>query len=279
MTGKPNPKIDGAPGGLALPSWLQLPAGSDPARTVLQFSGGKDSLACLYLLEPVWDRITVAWMNAGAPFPETLELMARVRDMVPHFLEVQADVLADIDRSGWPVDVLPVERTAFGASLTEEPGPVLRAWIDCCAANVWIPFHRQMLGMGARTIIRGQRGDDRVRGHRRDGDADENGLRYWMPLEGWSEGDVFAYLKGRGVNLPRYYDFMTVTPDCRCCTAQVRTHRGRLAYMKQHAPEDHAALSSLLTTIRGAVAGAVEDEARALRDELAGLARPGTPRA
>jgi len=34
---------------------------------VLQLSGGKDSLACLYLLKPKWDDLIVAWVNTGAP--------------------------------------------------------------------------------------------------------------------------------------------------------------------------------------------------------------------
>ena len=40
---------------------------------VLQFSGGKDSTACLHLLEPWWDKVHVVWVNPGAPYPEMLE--------------------------------------------------------------------------------------------------------------------------------------------------------------------------------------------------------------
>jgi 3'-phosphoadenosine 5'-phosphosulfate sulfotransferase (PAPS reductase)/FAD synthetase len=53
-----------------------------PGKAVLQFSGGKDSLACLLLLRPWWDRLTVMWVNTGAAFPETLELMEAVRSRV-----------------------------------------------------------------------------------------------------------------------------------------------------------------------------------------------------
>lgn len=35
-------------------------------RVVLFFSGGKDSLTCLLLLRPYWDRLTVCWINTGA---------------------------------------------------------------------------------------------------------------------------------------------------------------------------------------------------------------------
>ena len=49
----------------------------------LQLSGGRDSIACLYLLKPYWDRLTVYWLDTGAAFPETVSLMQQVRDKPP----------------------------------------------------------------------------------------------------------------------------------------------------------------------------------------------------
>jgi phosphoadenosine phosphosulfate reductase len=52
-------------------------------RIVLQFSGGKDSLASLQMVRDHWAKITVAWVNSGDVFPETIELMDTVRARVP----------------------------------------------------------------------------------------------------------------------------------------------------------------------------------------------------
>jgi 3'-phosphoadenosine 5'-phosphosulfate sulfotransferase (PAPS reductase)/FAD synthetase len=76
--------------------------------TVLQFSGGKDSLACLFLLREQWDEMTVLWVNAGAAFPETVGLMEKIRALVPHFLEVRTNQPAQVAELGYPVDVLPL---------------------------------------------------------------------------------------------------------------------------------------------------------------------------
>ena len=51
-------------------------------RIALQVSGGRDSIACLYLMRPYWDRVTVYWLDTGAAYPETVSLMQRICDMV-----------------------------------------------------------------------------------------------------------------------------------------------------------------------------------------------------
>jgi len=45
--------------------------------TVLQFSGGKDSLACLYLLKPRWHEIMVLWLSTPAVLPGSGDLHGR----------------------------------------------------------------------------------------------------------------------------------------------------------------------------------------------------------
>jgi 3'-phosphoadenosine 5'-phosphosulfate sulfotransferase (PAPS reductase)/FAD synthetase len=82
------------------------------AKPILQFSGGADSLACLWLLREHWPRLTVVWVNTGDCFPETSELMRKVRELVPHFHEVRSDQPAQIRRWGYPVDVLPIRSHA-----------------------------------------------------------------------------------------------------------------------------------------------------------------------
>ncbi|WP_042693646.1 phosphoadenosine phosphosulfate reductase family protein [Azospirillum sp. B506] len=44
-------------------------------RIILQYSGGKDSTAMLYLARPFLDRIDVVFANAGAPYPHVLQFI------------------------------------------------------------------------------------------------------------------------------------------------------------------------------------------------------------
>jgi phosphoadenosine phosphosulfate reductase len=44
-------------------------------RTALQFSGGKDSLACLHLYREQWPDLLVMWLNTGAVYPEMMDYM------------------------------------------------------------------------------------------------------------------------------------------------------------------------------------------------------------
>ena len=64
-------------------------------RIALQVSGGRDSLACFYLLKDagLLDKVTVYWVNTGDAFPETIEIMDLVRDMTPHFVEISGNQL------------------------------------------------------------------------------------------------------------------------------------------------------------------------------------------
>ncbi len=49
----------------------------------LQFSGGKDSLALVYLLRPHWERLTLYHVDAGDLLPEVREIVDMVEGMVP----------------------------------------------------------------------------------------------------------------------------------------------------------------------------------------------------
>ena len=44
-------------------------------RVALELSGGKDSVACLYLLRHQLHKITVYWLNTGDAYPETLDVI------------------------------------------------------------------------------------------------------------------------------------------------------------------------------------------------------------
>jgi 3'-phosphoadenosine 5'-phosphosulfate sulfotransferase (PAPS reductase)/FAD synthetase len=168
-------------------------------KTVFQFSGGRDSLACLYALEPFWDGILVVWGNGGAPSPALLALMAKVKELVPHFLEATGD----------------------SVGMREEHGnPDADTWMSCCFANIWQPMHKASVEQGATTIIRGAKRCDPINfikpGHT------EDGITYIFPIWGWSDKMVIDSLAGRPLQ-PAY------PHDCHDCPVTKICDRPELA--------------------------------------------------
>lgn len=229
--------------------------------TVLQFSGGKDSLACLYLLEPRWNDIAVVWCNSGAAFPETLEQMEQIRALVPHFVEIQGQ--QSITSHGYPVDVLPIASTWYGHQFEGRTGFRFQSRYDCCAAALWSPTFEAMRAMGVTHIIRGEKKADPKRSGLSDG-ATVSGITYEFPLLSWTDGDVLAYLKEKGIALPANYRYMTTGLDCWNCTAYLDQNAGRLDYMRAMHPEKAQIVSTVLTHL----AHQINEDTTSLRETL-----------
>jgi phosphoadenosine phosphosulfate reductase len=217
---------------------------------VLQFSGGKDSLACLYLCEPQWDETTVAWVNTGAAFPETLKQMDEIKALVPHFVEIQSQ--QSIEQNGYPVDVLPIASTDVGQQFEGARGRMFQSRYACCGSALWGPTQRAMRSMGATVIIRGQKKADTRKSNIASGTVIE-GVRYEFPLEDWTDQDVIEYLASRGVALPANYANMNTGLDCWNCSAYLNENVGKFDYMRQHHPQKHAFVQGVLSDLQQAL--------------------------
>lgn len=217
-------------------------------RAVLHFSGGKDSLACLHLLRPWWDRVDVLWGNPGAALPETYRFMTAIRQMVPNFhvaFGEQPDWLA---AHGIPVDVLPV-RSGPGRSFVDVPGMRMQSFVDCCAHNLWAPMDRMTRALGATLVIRGQRDGDALKAPIRSGHV-EDGITYCLPIQYWTDDDVMAYLRDVGAELPPTYAAgVKHSVDCWNCTAYGHQAE-RFAYLREKHPKDWQALRPLLREVK-----------------------------
>lgn len=221
---------------------------------VLQFGGGKDSLACLFLLREKWPTLIVAWMNTGAAFPETLAQMEWLRALVPNFVEIRSDVLTDIEQHGWPADVVPMRNTTWGKATTGESGIRMRSWWHCCTRNFWVPMHAKMLELGATRVYRGQRNSEDYKSPVRSGQI-HDGIEYVFPLEGWSELDVAKYLSANDVPVPDHYAYTKKSLDCWCCTAYLDAKLDQARYLRQHHPEKSQIVMDKLQQISIAIAG------------------------
>lgn len=217
-------------------------------RPCLQFSGGKDSLACLELLKPWWGKLLLAWTNTGDAYPETISIVNYVKWLAAGFIEIKSDVRTWINQNGWPVDLVPVRNTPFGISVTGD-AVALQPYPACCAANIWVPMHGAMKEYGVTLIIRGQRISDNRKSQVRSGCVID-GIEYLFPLEDWSASDVFEFLANCDIGVPDYYENSDTSLDCMHCTAYLDESGKKMRWLGVAYPDVAQEVSSRLTTIR-----------------------------
>ena len=186
-------------------------------RIALQFSGGRDSLACLYLMRPFWEKLTVYWCDTGAAYPETIALMQQVRDMVPNFAVIQGRQPQVIEQFGIPSDIVPVNATPIGRYVAGE-APLIQDRYSCCIRSMMEPTLERMLADGITLIIRGQKGADRLKSQVRSGEV-HDGIEYLFPIEDWDTRQVMRFLNDEGAPIPRFYEMLNGMPDCMTCSA------------------------------------------------------------
>jgi 3'-phosphoadenosine 5'-phosphosulfate sulfotransferase (PAPS reductase)/FAD synthetase len=205
-------------------------------RFALQFSGGKDSLACLYLLKPWWDKLVVLWGNPGDEFPEIAAQIQRIGKLV-RVVEVRGNSRYD-SAAAYPVDVLPLRATPVGRAIEPEGARVtLQSKFDCCWRNFWQPMTEKVKELGITLLIRGQRDSEFLRAPIRDDSRDPSGAEIFLPIREWSQQDVVDYLVSQDVELPVYYQYMSAGPKCLHCTAWLDDQKGKLAYLRRFHPD------------------------------------------
>jgi 3'-phosphoadenosine 5'-phosphosulfate sulfotransferase (PAPS reductase)/FAD synthetase len=220
---------------------------------VLQFSGGKDSTACLHLLRPWWDKLHVVWVNPGAPYPEMIEQMDYMRTLVPHFHEVVGNQPEWVKQFGYPVDVAPLWHSNWGQSMREKPTTRFHPFIDCCSANLWNPLAQAVVDLGATLVVRGQKIGDPMVSKYPNGYV-ENGVTYAFPIHDWNDADVFAYLEREGAYVPRQYaEGADSSFDCWNCCAYGSHNAQRFDHMQRHHPVMWATMKPVLADLRTAL--------------------------
>lgn len=218
-------------------------------RIALQFSGGRDSIATLYLMRPYWDRLTVYWLDGGSAFPETVALVQQVRDMVPNFARVEGRQPQVIEEFGLPTDILPVSATPMGV-VGSGKGKTMQDRYSCCLRSIMLPMHERMMADGITLIIRGQKNSDRLKSIIRSGDV-ENGIEFLFPIEEWDNAKVMSYLREQDAPIPRFYEMLDAAPDCMTCSAWWETGAG--AYLKRYHYPHYQEYQRRLEVIKGAV--------------------------
>lgn len=238
-------------------------------RACLQVSGGKDSLAALYLLRPYWERLLVAWLDSGDCPVETRARMALLACELPHFLRVEGQQPAVVAAYGLPVDLLPPEATPAHGPLMHPEAPKLQARYDCCARVMWAPMQAALDARGITLFLRGQKHADPLRPAYGSGYTDAAGREVFFPIEAWSEAEVLGFLAAEGIALPAFYRYGRASIDCASCTAYLGEGR-RGAYLRDHEPRAYGRFRHNLITVQRLTAPYAAETAAELQENLHG---------
>jgi phosphoadenosine phosphosulfate reductase len=217
-------------------------------KIALMFSGGKDSLACLHLIEKYLDRTVVVWVNTGANFPEIETLMEEIKTKVPNFYEITTNQPKSIEVNGYPVDVVPVNYTNLGQSVTSIKDLKLRSYFDCCSENFWMPCDTEMRKLGITGVIRGQRESEGHRAPIKSGHI-ENGIEYLLPIERWTDSEVTDYLRSKDVVIDERLSMAHSSLDCWNCTAYMAESSERFKYIKKNHPSKYESIVEIVKKI------------------------------
>ncbi|MDP3740365.1 MAG: phosphoadenosine phosphosulfate reductase family protein [Hyphomonadaceae bacterium] len=242
-------------------SRIDLSSISKHENIALQFSGGKDSLACVHLLRPHWDRITLYHVDTGDLLPEVREIVDGVEAMVPHFVRIETNSADWMKRFGLPSDLVPTTCTVAGMWMGFGGRRIVDRF-DCCAENIMGPIHRRMLADGVTLAIRGTKRADMPTLAAESGDT-TMGYEICLPIRDWSHADVFAYLREVGAPICRVYEHKVNAPECATCPAW--WNEGRAGYLKKYHPDLNAAYQAKLAL----VAAEIAPVHRTLMEELA----------
>jgi phosphoadenosine phosphosulfate reductase len=204
---------------------------------VLQFSGGLDSLACLWLLKDM-PGLHVLTVSTDGAYPDRSAYLNKVRAALPHIPIAEFHTERNLKAHGIPVDVVPVKFTALGSIVQGAPLKY-RTPYECCAEALWAPMHQKCLQLGVTEIFRGQRNDDARKAPIVDGQEVE-GITYRFPLATWSRADVVAYVNENCPDLiPESYTLGERTSrDCWDCTGYLDENVQRI----KNLPDDKQAV-------------------------------------
>jgi len=217
-------------------------------KVALMFSGGKDSLACLHLVKDYLDKVLVVWVNTGANFPEIEQMMREVKSIVTHFHEIKTNQPESIKSKGYPVDVVPVNYTLLGQSVTSIKDFKVRSYFECCSENFCIPCDAEMRKLGVTGIIRGQRNSEGHRAPIKSGHI-ENGIEYYLPIESWKDSEVIDYLRSKDVVINERLSMAHSSLDCWNCTAYMAESAERFKYIKKNHPSKYESIVEIVKKI------------------------------
>jgi phosphoadenosine phosphosulfate reductase len=221
-------------------------------RIALSFSGGKDSLACVFLCKSYFERITIYHVDTGDYLPEQRAVVDEVEAEFPYkFVRIQTDVSSWISQNGLPSDLIPHSSHPFGI-LTGAARTKLVSRHDCCYHNMMLPLYARVIEDKCTMLIRGTKAVDMRLLPVKDGDR-VGDVEFCYPLQDWTDEQVLNYLRLCGVTPSRIYEHLDHGLSCATCPAWWSEHRG--AYLKQFHPALFRKYDTRLQQIIDEIAG------------------------
>lgn len=218
----------------------------------LALSGGKDSMACLFLMRRELE--FAIYVDTGFAYPETTALIDYAETILP-VVRVRSDRAGQNARMGIPADVVPVNWTAMGQMVTSPKPVTVQSYLGCCYENISAPLMAKAKELGVTEIVSGQRNADGHKSPSRDGAVVE-GITRRHPIEQWSDAQVFAYLS-TVMDVPAHYAFKHSSLDCYDCTAYRLETADRINWTRDKHPKLHAAFMGRATLLDGALSEAL----------------------
>jgi 3'-phosphoadenosine 5'-phosphosulfate sulfotransferase (PAPS reductase)/FAD synthetase len=244
-------------------------------RIAFAFSGGKDSLACVYLLRDHLHRMTVYHVSTGDQMQEVIDIVDHVRRMAPNFVTLQTDKEGWVRQNGLPSDLVPHSSHNLGQAMNESPVKLVSRY-DCCFANLMWPMHQRIKADGNTLVIRGTKLSDMKRVPFRSGEV-RDGLELFLPIEGWDDPRVFAYLREVGAPIAPVYLAAGVvhTPECARCSAWL--NESLALYLRRQYPAAFADYAARLDAIGTAILPSLQNLARERAAVLEAIQLSGFP--
>ena len=202
----------------------------------LAFSGGKDSLACLFLLRDELD--CAIYIDTGYAYPETLDLVEFAARLMPMHI-AHSDRRGQNDRVGLPADVVPIDWTVPGQSMTSTKPVLVQSYLQCCYENIARPLLDTAHALGVTHLVYGQRASESHRGTAHHGHIVE-GITRLHPIEDWTAQQVLDYL-ALHMTVPAHFSLTHSSLDCYDCTAFTKESQDRLTWTQHAHPDYYAA--------------------------------------